>query len=166
MNNDPLYNSVGRVLQQNTHLDISTNDYTQLGDEDETLMSKPDHHLREYQSFVHIQLNNNKTVSQLQWHPTINGLIAVACTERMTFDERAGFYFVLHFRSSPDSPVSFKSGQIEPNLFWRIKAKMQGNVSKFSVLFRNHGSSLYIPKVDFKTIELRVYLPPDNLAQA
>ena len=61
------------VLQQNATVDVFVNDYRELGEEEENLVTKGDNHLREYQSFADIHFSKKKTISQVQWHPTVKG---------------------------------------------------------------------------------------------
>ena len=44
--------------------------------------------LQEYQSFTDLQFSKDKTVTCIDWHPTIRGVVAVAVGEKVTFDER------------------------------------------------------------------------------
>ncbi|XP_033096889.1 WD repeat-containing protein 63-like [Anneissia japonica] len=76
------------ALQQNEIMDVFNNDWTVLADEDSSFGSKSDNHLKEYQSFTDMQFSKEKTITSIEWHPSIKGVIAVACAERMLFDER------------------------------------------------------------------------------
>ena len=44
--------------------------------------------LQEYQSFTDLNFSKDKTISCIQWHPSIKGVVAVSVSERLTFDER------------------------------------------------------------------------------
>ena len=54
----------------------------------EVLIS-PALYMQEFQSFTDLQVSKDRTVTSIQWHPSIKGVVAVSCAERMTFDERA-----------------------------------------------------------------------------
>ena len=43
---------------------------------------------QEYQSFTDLLFSKDKTLTCIEWHPTIKGVIAVSCAERVTFDDR------------------------------------------------------------------------------
>ena len=43
---------------------------------------------QEYQSFTDLQFSKSKTVTHIDWHPTINGIVAVAVAEKYLLDER------------------------------------------------------------------------------
>eukprot|EP00794_Sanderia_malayensis_P008204 gene8204-9084_t len=82
---------VGRfelALQHNETIDIFTDDYHALADEGSTFGSKSDNHLKEYQSFADLKFSKNKAITHIEWHPTVRGIIAVSCSEQMSFDER------------------------------------------------------------------------------
>ena len=44
--------------------------------------------LQEYQSFTDLLFSKDKTLTCIEWHPTIKGIIAVSCAERVSFDDR------------------------------------------------------------------------------
>lgn len=95
MKSDDIINFISEViprfelaLQQNDTFNLFVNDYFNLGEEDSMFGSKSDNHLKEYQSFTDLQFSKNKTISDIQWHPRIKGLIAVSCIEHMSFYER------------------------------------------------------------------------------
>uniref|UniRef100_A0A7M5TTP2 Uncharacterized protein n=1 Tax=Clytia hemisphaerica TaxID=252671 RepID=A0A7M5TTP2_9CNID len=76
------------ALQQNETFNVFINDYFELGEAENAFGTKSDNHLKEYQSFTDLQFSKNKTVHDIQWHPHIKGVIAVSCTEHMSFYER------------------------------------------------------------------------------
>jgi len=88
------------VLQQNQITNAFVNDWKLLGEEDNEFGTKSDNHLKEYQSFTDLQYSKDKTVSCLDWHPDIKGIIAVACCERLTAYERIDKATVLGMRPS------------------------------------------------------------------
>lgn len=46
------------------------------------------HLLKEYQSFTDLIYSKDKSISCIDWHPTLKGVLAVACVSRNTLDER------------------------------------------------------------------------------
>ncbi|XP_030851872.1 WD repeat-containing protein 63 isoform X1 [Strongylocentrotus purpuratus] len=76
------------ALQQNEIMDVFLDDWQELASEDSTFGSKSDNYLKEYQSFTDLQFSKDKVLTAVEWHPTIKGVIAVSCAERMTFDDR------------------------------------------------------------------------------
>ena len=60
-------------MQQNATMNVFTDDYSELGEEDNSFGSKSDNHLKEYQSFTALQYSKNKMISNIQWHPNIKG---------------------------------------------------------------------------------------------
>uniref|UniRef100_A0A7M6DQP7 WD repeat-containing protein 63 n=3 Tax=Clytia hemisphaerica TaxID=252671 RepID=A0A7M6DQP7_9CNID len=95
MNSDDIVDFMDEViprfelaLQQNETFNVFINDYFELGEAENAFGTKSDNHLKEYQSFTDLQFSKNKTVHDIQWHPHIKGVIAVSCTEHMSFYER------------------------------------------------------------------------------
>ncbi|XP_063056855.1 dynein axonemal intermediate chain 3 isoform X2 [Engraulis encrasicolus] len=78
------------AIQQNEIMDVFFDDWASLSEEDGSLGGKADTHLKEYQSFTDLHHSKEKTISYINWHPTISGVIAVAMAERLTFEERVG----------------------------------------------------------------------------
>ncbi|XP_043942811.1 dynein axonemal intermediate chain 3 [Protopterus annectens] len=76
------------ALQQNEIMDAFFDDWKALTEEEGTFGGKSDTHLKEYQSFTDLHGSKERTVSHIGWHPTVHGVIAVALTERLTFEER------------------------------------------------------------------------------
>ncbi|KAK2179552.1 hypothetical protein NP493_483g01017 [Ridgeia piscesae] len=76
------------ALQQNEITDVFFDDWMNLGEDDGTFGTKADNHLKEYQSFTDLQFSKSKTVTHIDWHPTINGIVAVAVAEKYLLDER------------------------------------------------------------------------------
>ena len=48
-------------------------DYNDLVDVDGVFGNKSDNNLKEYQSFTDLEFSKNKTVAQIDWHPSIKG---------------------------------------------------------------------------------------------
>ncbi|KAJ8278976.1 hypothetical protein COCON_G00060420 [Conger conger] len=95
MNSENLKNFVDLVasrfdiaLQQNEIMDVFFDDWRALFQEDVIFGGKTDTHLKEYQSFTDLKYSKEKTISYVNWHPTISGVIAVALAERLSFEER------------------------------------------------------------------------------
>uniref|UniRef100_A0A8C8GUP5 WD repeat domain 63 n=1 Tax=Oncorhynchus tshawytscha TaxID=74940 RepID=A0A8C8GUP5_ONCTS len=76
------------AIQQNEIMDVFFDDWKALSEEDSGYGRKADPHLKEYQSFTDLHFSKEKTISNINWHPTINGVIAVAVTERLSFEDR------------------------------------------------------------------------------
>ncbi|XP_031430157.1 dynein axonemal intermediate chain 3 isoform X2 [Clupea harengus] len=76
------------AIQQNEIMDVFFDDWKALSEEDSGLGCKADTHLKEYQSFTDLNHCKEKTVSHINWHPTITGVIAVAMAETLAFEER------------------------------------------------------------------------------
>ncbi|XP_078075353.1 dynein axonemal intermediate chain 3 [Mustelus asterias] len=76
------------ALQQNEIMDVYYDDWRGLSEEDSTFGGKADCHLKEYQSFTDLQRSQGKRVSNIEWHPTILGLVAVSIVDRVTWEDR------------------------------------------------------------------------------
>ncbi|XP_066528907.1 dynein axonemal intermediate chain 3 isoform X2 [Hoplias malabaricus] len=76
------------AIQQNVILNVFVDDWWALGEEDAAFGGKADTHLKEYQSFTDLHYSKDKTISFINWHPTITGVIAVSVAERLSFEER------------------------------------------------------------------------------
>ena len=46
---------------------------------------------QEYQSFTDLQFSKDKTVTCIDWHPSIKGVVAVSVGEKLSFDERIDY---------------------------------------------------------------------------
>ncbi|XP_002740173.1 dynein axonemal intermediate chain 3-like [Saccoglossus kowalevskii] len=122
-------------LQQNEIMDVFFDDWMALADEDSTFGSKSDNHLKEYQSFTDLQFSKEKTITCVDWHPSIKGVIAVSCAERLSFDERVdnsskvlmtpslilvwSFTDPIHpqlLLEAPDDIFCFKFNPVDPNI--------------------------------------------------
>ena len=47
-----------------------------------------DDYVQEYQSFTDLKFSKDKVINWIEWHPVIKGVIAVACGESYSADER------------------------------------------------------------------------------
>ncbi|PIK53480.1 WD repeat-containing protein 63 [Apostichopus japonicus] len=142
LSSETLYNFLDRVtprfelaLQQNDIMDVFRDDWKELGNEDDTFGSKSDNHLKEYQSFTDLQFSRDKVLTCIAWHPSIKGIIAVSCAEKMTYDERVdnssriimtqsliliwSFSDPIHpqiLLEAPEDIVCFKFNPTDPNI--------------------------------------------------
>eukprot|EP00002_Diphylleia_rotans_P019732 TRINITY_DN3814_c0_g3_i2.p1 TRINITY_DN3814_c0_g3~~TRINITY_DN3814_c0_g3_i2.p1 ORF type:complete len:630 (+),score=129.61 TRINITY_DN3814_c0_g3_i2:60-1949(+) len=83
-----VYPRLEEALLQNITMDIFSDDYTALADEDSSLGNKSDNQMKEFQSFTDLVYSKNKSISCIDWQPNNRGVVAVACTEHMIFDKR------------------------------------------------------------------------------
>ncbi|XP_071799358.1 dynein axonemal intermediate chain 3-like isoform X2 [Asterias amurensis] len=142
METEEVLNTINKVtprfelaLQQNEIMNVFFDDWVALADEDSTFGSKSDSHLKEYQSFTDLQFSKDKAITCIEWHPSIKGIVAVACSERMTFDDRVdnasriimspslillwSFTDPIHpqiLLEAPDDIISFKFCPTDPNI--------------------------------------------------
>lgn len=56
--------------------------------DDNTFGNKADSHLKEFQSFTDLLFSKEKTITCIDWHPTIKGLVAVSVAQKMSYDAR------------------------------------------------------------------------------
>ena len=54
-------------------MDVFVDDWKALKEDDGGYGGKADTHLKEYQSFTDLHYSKEKTISNINWHPTING---------------------------------------------------------------------------------------------
>ena len=52
---------------------IFPDDYNDLIDVDGVFGNKADNNLKEYQSFTDLEFSKNKSIAQIDWHPSIKG---------------------------------------------------------------------------------------------
>ncbi|KAJ3389303.1 WD repeat-containing protein 63 [Lobulomyces angularis] len=86
-----------QVLVHNELLNIFTDEYALLGEEEMTALEQGSHtHLQEYQSFTDLKHSKDKSISCIDWHPTLKGVLAISCVNKLTLDEKieAGFNIV------------------------------------------------------------------------
>ncbi|KAL1022761.1 hypothetical protein UPYG_G00031960 [Umbra pygmaea] len=103
------------AIQKNEIMDVFLDDWKALSEEDTSYGGKADTHLKEYQSFTDLHHSKDKTISSISWHPTINGVIAVAVTERLSFEDRINAFNKLLLNPSVILFWSF-SDPINPQL--------------------------------------------------
>ncbi|XP_073400512.1 dynein axonemal intermediate chain 3 isoform X2 [Dendrobates tinctorius] len=76
------------ALQQNEIVNAFVDDWRALCEQESTFGGKSDSHLKEYQSLTEHQSGKDKTISCISWHPTLQGLVAVSLTERLSLEDR------------------------------------------------------------------------------
>ncbi|KAJ3009435.1 WD repeat-containing protein 63 [Thoreauomyces humboldtii] len=113
-----------KALQQNSTLDIFQDDYQELGEADMALEQGAHTYLQEYQSFTDLMHSKDRCISCVDWHPTIKGVLAISCTERLGFDERVEKGLFLRSRRSLILLWSF-SDPIHPQLILEAPEDIQ-----------------------------------------
>jgi len=43
---------------------------------------------QEFQSFTDLEFSKERTITCIDWHPTVKGVVAVSVGERLSFDDR------------------------------------------------------------------------------
>ncbi|XP_066481527.1 dynein axonemal intermediate chain 3 [Tiliqua scincoides] len=76
------------ALQQNEIMNAFFDDWKALAEDESGFVGKSDVFLKEYQSFTDLHYLKDRTVSDICWHPTIYGIVAVSVTERLSYEER------------------------------------------------------------------------------
>lgn len=123
------------ALQQNEIVDIFTDDYAALGDEDLTVESGSRTTLQEYQSYTDLKNSKDHSISCVAWHPTQKGVVAISCVQRVTFDEKIemnssvrskqALILIWSFHDpirpqlileAPDDIMSFQFNPVDPSL--------------------------------------------------
>jgi hypothetical protein len=123
------------ALQQNELLDIYSDSYIKLVDEELVADQSQSSVLQEFQSFTDLLRSKNQSISCIDWHPKIPGIVAVSCTHKLGLDERIekGFYALPRtslillwsfndpiqpqlILEAPDDVFSFKFNPVDPNL--------------------------------------------------
>ncbi|EHB18031.1 WD repeat-containing protein 63 [Heterocephalus glaber] len=79
------------ALQQNEIMNLFTDDWKSLAEEEGTFGDKTDTHLKEFQSFTDLHSQTEKTITCVSWHPAIYGLIAVSVAVRLSLEDRVHF---------------------------------------------------------------------------
>lgn len=145
------------ALQQNEILDVFYDDYFSLADDETTFGAKSDNYLKEYQSFTDLQYSKEKTITDIHWHPTIKGIIAVSCGEGLSFDARVDHFSRILMTSSlvliwsfsdpihplalleaPDDIFSFEFNPSDPNII--VGGCINGQIVLWDIT--NHGDRL------------------------
>jgi len=76
------------ALQQNETVDIFSDDFADLAEDEASLGNKTDSELKELQSYYHLSYCAGRLLTFIQWQPAAKGVVAVAGARRMTFEER------------------------------------------------------------------------------
>ena len=84
------------ALQQNETVDIYSDDFADLAEDEGALGNKTDSELKELQSYYHLQYCAGRLLTHIQWQPGAKGVVAVAGARRMTFEERVGIAGKVH----------------------------------------------------------------------
>lgn len=83
-----LYTSIETALCQNELLDIFRPDLPAPQEEERLFGDKSDNFIKEFQSFTDLEHSKNKAISAIDWMPNAKGMVAVACADNISFDER------------------------------------------------------------------------------
>lgn len=79
---------MGVSLQQNETIDLFCPDFPPQVEEEAMFGGKADNILKEIQSFTDLQYSKNKAISCVDCMPNAKGIVAVACIENVSFEER------------------------------------------------------------------------------
>ncbi|KAA0184104.1 WD repeat-containing protein 63 [Fasciolopsis buskii] len=82
------YKLLEQCLLQNMMYDFLANDYENLAAGDETYDTRADNTFKEFLSFTDLKFSKDKAITDIQWHPTIKGIVAMSVGERLTYDQR------------------------------------------------------------------------------
>lgn len=121
------------ALQQNETVDIFRDEFSALGDDDVSLGNKSEHVMKELRTFTDLEYSKNRSLSCVDWHPRNKQVVAVTCTENLSFDQRVelsgkvGSAFVLIWNfadlihpqlvlQSPRETFNFRFNPKEPHI--------------------------------------------------
>lgn len=76
------------AIQQNLIFNAFDDDWLLLGEEMSSIGGPGEINLKEYQSFSDIHNSKNKVVTCVQWHPKLNGIVAMSLAENYSFYDR------------------------------------------------------------------------------
>lgn len=76
------------ALQHNETLDLQRDEVAELGDEEVSFGDEAEAGLKELRSFTDLRYSKGHRLTALDWHPTKRGVVAVACGENMSYDQR------------------------------------------------------------------------------
>ncbi|NWV36559.1 WDR63 protein, partial [Grantiella picta] len=76
------------ALQQNEIMDVFSDDWKALTEDESSSDGKPDVYLKAYHSYTDEQYLKNRTISCIHWHPTIFGIIALSAREQPVCEEQ------------------------------------------------------------------------------
>jgi len=125
--------------------------------------NKSDNNLKEYQSFTDLEFSKNKTVAQIDWHPSIKGIVAVTYAEKLKYDDRVdissrilmtpsliliwGFSDPIHPQlvlEAPEDIYCFRFNPTDPNIIAAgcINGQLVlWDISQYEARLRNHKTS-------------------------
>ncbi|KAJ3123538.1 WD repeat-containing protein 63 [Nowakowskiella sp. JEL0407] len=89
-----------KALQQNSIMDIFSDDFKNFGDDDINLEPGSHTYLQEYQSFKDLVHSRDRSISCVDWHPSLKGVLAISCSHQMTLDERIENGFTIKSKES------------------------------------------------------------------
>ncbi|KAK6099299.1 hypothetical protein MT418_000733 [Batrachochytrium dendrobatidis] len=123
------------ALQQNSIVNIFENNYSCLGEEDMTLDQGIHTVLQEYQSFTDLVNSKDRCISCIDWHPQQKGVLAISCTQRMSYEEKIergssvkskqsliiiwSFHDPIHpqlILEAPEDVHAFRFNPVDPNI--------------------------------------------------
>ncbi|XP_075471750.1 dynein axonemal intermediate chain 3 isoform X2 [Ascaphus truei] len=122
------------ALQQNEIMNAFFDDWKALAEDESTFGGKSDSNLKEYQSFTDLRFSKNNTISCLNWHPTIHGLVAVSVTERLSFEDRINISSKLLLKPSLILIWSFNDPINPQVVLWDISAYEEMLFAKTTVI--------------------------------
>jgi WD40 repeat protein len=76
-----------QALQSNETIDVFKDEFLVLGDE-EGGENKVANAVREQRTFLSLEFTKHKTISDIQWQPNTDSVIAASCVENINFEER------------------------------------------------------------------------------
>jgi hypothetical protein len=80
--------TVELALQQNETVNIFSDDFETLNEDEVLLGDKSNNYLKEFQSFTDFEFSKDKAISSLDWSPSGKGIVAVSCADKMDLDTR------------------------------------------------------------------------------
>ncbi|KAH6589670.1 hypothetical protein BASA61_005550 [Batrachochytrium salamandrivorans] len=101
-----------------------------LGDEDMTLDQSSQTILQEYQSFTDLINSKDRSISCIDWHPQQKGVIAISCTQRISFEDCVEMGLTLRARKSLIIVWSFHD-PIHPQLVLEAPGRFLWDLSEY-----------------------------------
>lgn len=74
-------------IKENWIFDFLEDDFVKLGIEDDVFDSKSTNTFKELSVHSDLRFVKNKAISHVEWHPTVEGLIAMSVVEKIPYDE-------------------------------------------------------------------------------
>uniref|UniRef100_A0A0R3TNP2 Importin N-terminal domain-containing protein n=1 Tax=Rodentolepis nana TaxID=102285 RepID=A0A0R3TNP2_RODNA len=88
LGSDNIIKLVEQGIKENWLFDFLADDFVNLGVEDNSFDSKSTHTFKELSVLSDLRFVKDKAISHVEWHPTIDGLIAMSVVEKLTYDDR------------------------------------------------------------------------------